>query len=146
QVVGNSVLQPLGMRATAPDSPHVASDLERPTGHAVSQLDGSHLRLGLLARPDAAPPPSGGLVSTVEDLARFLIAHLNRGGGIVTPDRVADMHRLHAPLGASGGGMGLGFRVDRRAGRPFFCHAGDGSGLRPSSAVIRMSVSVSSYS
>jgi CubicO group peptidase (beta-lactamase class C family) len=129
QVVTDSVLQPLGMRATAPDSPLVSSDLERPTGHAVSQLDGSHLRLGLLPRPDAAPPPSGGLVSTVEDLARFLIAHLNRGGGIVTPDRVADMHRLHAPLGAGGGGMGLGFRVDRRAGRPFFCHAGDGSGF-----------------
>ncbi len=129
QAVRDSVLQPLGMRATAPDSPLVSADLERPTGHAVSQLDGSHLRLGLLPRSYAAPSPSGGLVSTVEDLARFLIAHLNRGGGIVTPANVADMHRLHAPLGAGGGGMGLGFRVDRRAGRPFFCHAGDGSGF-----------------
>ncbi|MDP9333322.1 MAG: beta-lactamase family protein, partial [Actinomycetota bacterium] len=124
QAVRDSVLQPLGMRATAPDSPLVSADLERPTGHAVSQLDGSHLRLGLLPRSYAAPSPSGGLVSTVEDLARFLIAHLNRGGGIVTPANVADMHRLHAPLGPGGGGMGLGFRVDRRSGRAFFCHGG----------------------
>lgn len=129
QAVSDSVLQPLAMRATSPDLPLVSTDLARPTGHAVSQLDGSHLRLGLSPQPDNAPSPSGGLVSTVEDLARFLIAHLNRGGGIVAPDRVADMHSLHAPLGAGGGGMGLGFRVDRRAGRPFFCHAGDGSGF-----------------
>src|SRR5206468_4975983 len=100
---------------TAPDSPLVSADLERPTGHGVSQLDGSHLRLGLLPQPHDAPPPSGGLVSTVEDLACFLIAHLNRGGGIVAPHSVADMHRLHAPLGAGGGGMGLGFRVDLRS-------------------------------
>jgi CubicO group peptidase (beta-lactamase class C family) len=129
EAVNDSVLGPLDMRATAPDSASVSVDLERPTGHGVSQLDGSHLRLGLLARPTDAPPPSGGLVSTVEDLARFLIAHLNGGGGIVAPASVADMHRLHAPLGVGGGGTGLGFRVDLRSARPFFCHAGDGMGF-----------------
>jgi CubicO group peptidase (beta-lactamase class C family) len=129
QAVRDSVLQPLGMRATAPGSASVSADLERPTGHGVSQLDGSHLRLGLLPPPTNAPLPSGGLVSTVEDLARFLIAHLNGGGGIVAPGTVADMHRLHAPLGAGGGGMGLGFRIDLRRARPFFCHAGDGMGF-----------------
>jgi hypothetical protein len=39
------------------------------------------------------------------------------------------MQRLHAPLGPGGGGMGLGFRVDQRGGRPFFCHGGDGVGF-----------------
>jgi hypothetical protein len=28
-----------------------------------------------------------------------------------------------------GAGMGLGFRIDQRGGRPFFCHAGDGVGF-----------------
>src|SRR5207247_1904494 len=93
QAVHDSVLRPLGMRATAPGSASVSTDLERPTGHGVSQLDGSHLRLGLSTPPDVAPRPSGGLVSNVEDLARFLIAHLDRGGGIVAPGTVADMHR-----------------------------------------------------
>jgi hypothetical protein len=67
-------------------------------------------------------------VSNVDDLARFLIMHLSGGDSVLAPATVADMHRVHAPLGDGSGGMGLGFRVDRRNGRPFFCHGGDGSG------------------
>ncbi|MDQ1532575.1 MAG: hypothetical protein QOF28_336 [Actinomycetota bacterium] len=130
EAVADAVLRPLGMMATtSASSDGAARDVDAPTGHAVSQLDGSHLRLGPPPWPVQPGPPSGALVSTVGDLARFLIAHLNGGGPALRPDTVADMHRVHAALGNGGGGMGLGFRVDSRGGRPFFCHGGDGSGF-----------------
>jgi len=130
EAVADAVLRPLGMLATASaPSASAAGDLDEPTGHAMSQLDGSYLRLGPTQWPYRPGPPSGALVSTVGDLARFLIAHLNGGGAALESNTVADMHRLHAPLGTGGGGMGLGFRVDSRGGRPFFCHGGDGSGF-----------------
>ena len=129
QAVDAAVLQPLGMRATkATPLPPGSSDDDLVTGHFVSQFDGSCFRAGPDLSPYAPGPPSGALVSNVDDLARFLIAHLNRGAPILVPDTVADMHRVHAPLGHGGGGMGLGFCVDRRHGRAFFCHGGDGAG------------------
>ena len=128
--VTDTVLSPLGMTATRsarPDPPDTSAG--EATGHVVSQVDGAQLRLGPPMWPYYPGPPSGALVSNVEDLARFLIAHLTGGAGVLARDTVADMQRLHAPLGGGGGGMGLGFRVDRRRGRPFFCHTGDGSGF-----------------
>lgn len=126
--VADSVLGPLGMTATSVLAPD-ASALGHATGHAVSQFDGTNLRLAPASWPFSPGPPSGALASNVDDLARYLIAHVGGGAPILAPDTVADMHRLHVPVGHGGGGMGLGFRVDRRAGRPFFCHAGDGSGF-----------------
>jgi CubicO group peptidase (beta-lactamase class C family) len=124
-----AVLDPLAMTATHAATATSAETEGAPTGHAVSQFDGTHLRLGPPEWPFAPGPPSGALVSNVEDLARFLIAHLTGSGGALAPETFAAMHRLHAPLGAGGGGMGLGFRVDQRGGRPFFCHVGDGGGF-----------------
>lgn len=130
RAVTASVLEPLGMTATADArAENAAPEAEEATGHVVSQVEGTHLRLGPPSWPYYPGPPSGALVSTVEDLARFLIAHLSGGAPILSSGTIADMHRLHASLGAGGGGMGLGFRVDRRRGRPFFCHAGDGFGF-----------------
>jgi CubicO group peptidase (beta-lactamase class C family) len=125
--VRDVVLDPLAMSSTraAAAGPSAGA----PTGHAVSQLDGTHVRLNPPEWPFEPGPPSGALVSNVEDLARFLIEHLTGSAGVLTPATRTDMHRLHAPLGRGGGGMGLGFRVDQRAGRPFFCHVGDGGGF-----------------
>ena len=128
KVVSESVFAPLAMTATGIGASPSGHD-HRAVGHARSQLDGSVLRLTPPPWPYEPPPPSGSMVSTAEDLARFLLAHLNGGGGVVGTDTVADMQRLHAPLGPGGGGMGLGFRVDRRGGRSFFCHGGDGLGF-----------------
>jgi CubicO group peptidase (beta-lactamase class C family) len=123
-----TVLDPLAMTVTqVANSGSRSSDV--PTGHAVSQFDGTVMRLNPPEWPFDPGPPSGALVSNVEDLSRFLIAHLSGAGGVLAPETFADMHRLHAPLGTGGGGMGVGFRVDRRGGRPFFCHVGDGGGF-----------------
>jgi CubicO group peptidase (beta-lactamase class C family) len=128
EVVTRSVFVPLEMTATrigAPPAGHESCAV----GHVLSQMEGRVLRLQTMPWPYDPPPPSGSMVSTAEDLADFLLAHLNGGGGVVGSETATDMHRLHAPLGPGGGGMGLGFRVDRRGGRAFFCHGGDGVGF-----------------
>jgi CubicO group peptidase (beta-lactamase class C family) len=124
--VRDTVLAPLGMSTTGIDASS-SSEHEQATGHLWSMLDTSPL-------PVEPPPltyaqPSGSMVSTADDLARFVVALLNGGGGVVETASVADMQRVHAPLGAGSGGMGLGFRVDRRGERRFFCHGGDGVGF-----------------
>jgi CubicO group peptidase (beta-lactamase class C family) len=128
EVVTQAVFVPLKMTATrigAPPAGHESCAV----GHVASQMDGRVLRLQTMPWPYDPPPPSGSMVSTAEDLARFLSTHLNGGGEVVGIETAEDMHRLHAPLGPGGGGMGLGFRVDRRGGRAFFCHGGDGVGF-----------------
>lgn len=128
RAVSELVLEPLGMWSSAVGSPP-QHQRDRTVGHVLSQADGSALQVLVPPWPYDPPPPSGSLSSTAEDLAHFLLAHLEGGGGILSEKSVADMHRLHAPLGPGGGGMGLGFRVDRRGDRPFFCHGGDGLGF-----------------
>jgi CubicO group peptidase (beta-lactamase class C family) len=126
RVVAEAVLAPLGMAATG-----VVTDKDdrRAVGHVFSHVNGATAVLPPAPSPYEPPPPSGSMVSTAEDLARFLIAHLNGGGAVLSPETVQGMHRLHVPAGPGGGGMGLGFRVDQRGGRPFFCHGGDGNGF-----------------
>lgn len=130
EAVADTVLRPLGMTATRTARPEPAdTGAGEATGHVVSQVDGAVLRVESGVWPYYPGPPSGSLMSNVEDLARFLVAHLSDGAGVLTRDTFAEMQRVHAPLGRGGGGMGLGFRVDRRNGRPFFCHTGDGVGF-----------------
>jgi len=126
RVVAEAVTVPLGMTATG-----VVTDKDdsRAVGHVFSHGDGSMAVLPPGPSLYEPPPPSGSMVSTAEDLARFLIAHLNGGGAVLSPETMQEMHRLHVRVGPGGGGMGLGFRVDQRGGRPFFCHGGDGNGF-----------------
>ena len=126
RVVAETVLGPMGMSATG-----VVTDPDegRAEGHVFSHADGSTAVLPPAPSPYTPPPPSGSMVSTAQDLARFLIAHLNGGAPVLSPRTVQEMHRRHVALGSGGGGMGLGFRVDQRNGRPFICHGGDGNGF-----------------
>jgi CubicO group peptidase (beta-lactamase class C family) len=124
------VLQPLGMRSSAvgwaPEGAPVA------TGYFLSAIDGQHHGVDPPAWETRPPGAAGALLSTVEDLGRFLIAHLNGGeyeGRRVLSERtVSDMHSVHAAAGRPCSGMGLGFRVDRTSGRRLVCHGGDGTG------------------
>jgi len=122
------VLDPLEMTASAFGAPLPGSHVVK--GYFLSAIDGQHHE----ARPDhevqSLARPCGSIVSTVEDLGRFLIAHLNGGtyGGarVLKDETVADMQRVHAMLAPSVGGMGLGFRVTPSDGRTLVCHGGDG--------------------
>ena len=101
-------------------------------GHFESALD-DELR-AIAQPPSAVDPPlaAGSLVSTAEDLARFLIPHLcggrYRDRRVLSRESVADMHAVHAKAGSTQSGMGLGFRVTQRRGRTLICHGGNGQG------------------
>jgi CubicO group peptidase (beta-lactamase class C family) len=124
------VLQPLGMRSSAigwpPEGAFVA------TGYFISAIDGQHHRVDPPAWETRPPGASGAMLSTVDDLGRFLITHLNggeiEGRRILRESTVSAMHRVNAAAGRPCSGMGLGFRVDRADGRHLICHGGDGTG------------------
>lgn len=125
-----AVLEPLGMRSSVAGRPAPEAPVAR--GYYFSPADGQHHHAPFDYELGSFTRPCGGLMSTAEDLARFLMAHINGGayGGqrILQEATVQEMQRLHVPIGASDGGMGLGFRVDRTGGRRLICHGGDGFG------------------
>src|SRR3989304_6096353 len=121
-----NIFAPLGMRSSAleraPEGPGLAA------GYYVSGADGKRYRAEF--PPPRFPGPAGSLYSTAEDLARFLIAHLNggicKGQRILREETADDMKRVHARTGPAWRGMGLGFLVDEVGGRRLFWHAGNG--------------------
>jgi len=69
--------------------------------------------------------PSGAMTASGADMARFMIAHLDKGGPLLKPATAAQMHdtirRLVPPLN----GMALGFYEQNINGRRALSHAGD---------------------
>ncbi|MBE1529985.1 CubicO group peptidase (beta-lactamase class C family) [Sphingopyxis sp. OAS728] len=69
--------------------------------------------------------PSGAMTASGADMARFMIAHLEKGGPLLKPATAAQMHdtilRLVPPLN----GMALGFYEQNINGRKALSHAGD---------------------
>ncbi|HEY5639258.1 MAG TPA: serine hydrolase domain-containing protein [Dehalococcoidia bacterium] len=121
------IFGPLAMHSTALANPTEGTSYA--SGHFRSFIDGKVRPLPLPDWASEPPSPSGACWSTVEDLSRFLIAHLNGGAPILSPGTTAEMHRLHAAQGASRSGMGLGFRVTYSNGQRMICHGGDGNGF-----------------
>lgn len=77
--------------------------------------------------PDALP--AGFLLSSAEDMADYLIAHLNGGrygdASILSPTGVAELHRPEAPIGSSGAHYGMGWVSEEINGIAMLTHAGD---------------------
>jgi CubicO group peptidase (beta-lactamase class C family) len=69
--------------------------------------------------------PSGAMTASGADMARFMLAHLDKGGPLLKPATAAQMHdtilRLVPPLN----GMALGFYEQNINGRKALSHAGD---------------------
>lgn len=127
QYVRDKVFAPLGMTDSVLGEPIEGTPLA--TGHYVSSLDGSRHTLPLPEWSTTPASPEGGCLSTVLDLARFLLAHLHNGTPILAPETTWEMHRVHAAQAAYSG-MGLGFRVTRSNNeRKTICHGGDGGGF-----------------
>lgn len=116
------VLDPLGMT----DSTTVATDLDLPSsarGHLM------FLRRGLPATEvPSFGAGSGGVLSTADDMASWLIAQNNGGASadgtrIATPEGVA---LTHTPSPATGGTYGLGWSVGTTpSGAPRIEHGGE---------------------
>jgi CubicO group peptidase (beta-lactamase class C family) len=89
----------------------------------------------ILASDKPKPPelynfgPSGGMFATGDDMAHFMIAHLNRGNydgtQILKPETVELMHRTAFQATPPLPGMALGFYHEDRGGLTIIGHGGD---------------------
>lgn len=71
------------------------------------------------------PAPAGSLSASGADMAKFMIAHLNGGGGILKPETAAQMHNFKAPGVGPLNSMALGFYEQWVNGRRAIAHGGD---------------------
>jgi CubicO group peptidase (beta-lactamase class C family)/chloramphenicol O-acetyltransferase len=85
--------------------------------------------------PDLPMPrgalPSGQLISSAEDMGRYLIAHLNGGRcgdvQILSPEGIAELHRPAVDAGMWGfpaGQYGMGWYVEQKGGAQVVWHSG----------------------
>ena len=69
--------------------------------------------------------PAGAMSTTGDDMAKFMIAHLNNGAGILKPETAQLMHsRANSPF-AAGDGMAHGFYETNINGLHVIAHGGD---------------------
>ncbi len=127
EYLARNVWQPLGMTRTFLTVPSSS------TGRLATayELDGD--------TPVPIPyeiyqtPPTSSIVSTVEDMARFMIAHLQGGrfgeARILSAGAAARMHRQEATMHPLVPGFGLGFQLDDTNGRRLLEHGGDIGGF-----------------
>ncbi|GAA4735282.1 serine hydrolase domain-containing protein [Actinomycetospora chibensis] len=113
QYLSRQVFAPLGMTrtfatATASEAGPQAPDLA--DGH-VLVFDGPVARAEL----DGTVAGSTGVVSTAEDMARWLVAQSTAGGGLLPPEGLA---LLQSPPPGVAGGYGMGWQVVTREEGP----------------------------
>ncbi|RYD59786.1 MAG: class A beta-lactamase-related serine hydrolase [Sphingomonadales bacterium] len=71
------------------------------------------------------PAPAGSLSSTGADMAKFMIAHLNDGAGLLRPETARMMHDFRGPALGPLNTMALGFYEQRVNGQRAIGHGGD---------------------
>ncbi|MHA4837495.1 serine hydrolase domain-containing protein [Sphingopyxis sp. MSC1_008] len=71
------------------------------------------------------PSPAGGLSSTGADMAKFMIAHLNQGAGLMKPETARTMHDTPLTILPPLNRMELGFFETNINGRQVIAHLGD---------------------
>lgn len=126
------ILRPLGMSESCPLPPPPEWADRVATGY----LPG---RGGLESTRDEFPDglirfrtPTGTVISTVVDMARFVTAQLGDGsvdgGRVLEPDTVRLMHRRHFSQGSAAPGVAYGFFESLAGGRRGLFHFGSGFG------------------
>ena len=90
-----------------------------------------------MARAFGPVPPTASIVSTLEDMARFMVAHLQNGrygtNRMLSDSAAERMHRQYVSLHPRVPGWTLGFQVNDLNGRRIIEH-----GLSPEPAVARL--------
>ncbi len=91
-----------------------------------------HMAAGYRKGSDAAskfeivgPAPAGALSSTGADMAKFMIAHLNQGAGLMKPETAKTMHDSPLTILPPLNRMELGFFETNINGRQVIAHLGD---------------------
>ena len=69
--------------------------------------------------------PAGGFVTTARDMAKFMIAHLNRGGAILSPETATLSHKTHFRRHPILPGFAAGFIEIHRGRLRALAHDGD---------------------
>jgi CubicO group peptidase (beta-lactamase class C family) len=114
------IFQPLGMTNSTFEQPLPARLKAAMSGGYRNQIDGKSQDFEIVA-----PAPAGSLSSTGADMAKFMNAYLNGGGGLVRPETARVMFDTvdrHFPGVNS---MGLGFYQNNLNGRRIMGHGGD---------------------
>ena len=132
--VEEHILKPLRMEhsaATQPLPPGLAADLSK----------GYHFENGTYEPADfewVSAAPAAPVHATAPDMARFMLAHLERGsyGGahILQEETARDMHSRHFTQDPSLPGVSYGFVISRRNGHRLLLH--DGESARFSTLVV----------
>nr|MDQ4088525.1 serine hydrolase [Pseudomonadota bacterium] len=131
------IFRPLEMDRTMFSPERAAADPNHSRG--VEFLNGRLVTVPLF-RNTAILNPAGGIYSTADDLANWMLVHLDggtfRGRRIVQPSTLADMHQSHMPRGATVRdpqivpiGYGLGWFTDIYRGRQLVQHGGNLPGI-----------------
>jgi CubicO group peptidase (beta-lactamase class C family) len=95
---------------------HPSEELKQRMPTPYGRKDGAFAKIDPSARPRAMatyPNPAGGLISTLDDVGRFLLLHRNRGVAngkrLVSADTLAALYRAQPATGPNS--YGLGFNV-----------------------------------
>jgi CubicO group peptidase (beta-lactamase class C family) len=131
------IFGPLGMDRTMFSPQRAAADPNHSKGREV--LNGRQVTVPLF-RNTPILNPAGGVYSTADDLASWMLVHLDggefRGRRIIQPSTLADIHRTQMASGATVRdpefvpiGYGLGWFTDIYRGRPMVEHGGNLPGV-----------------
>jgi CubicO group peptidase (beta-lactamase class C family) len=119
---------PLGMRHSTIDGPSGAH------GTLATPYEGTEEGVRVARREWYHTTPTSSLVSTVEDMGRFMALHLGAGQragreAVLTPATIRDMAAQHATIHPAIPGWGYGWQQNDANGRHIVEHGGDIGGF-----------------
>jgi hypothetical protein len=119
QYIENHIFKPLGMKNSSFRQP--LPEAMRPnmaTGYKDAETPGDGFEI-------ISMPAAGALSSTADDMAKFMIAHLNDGAGLLKPETAKRMHGFSLRAFPDLNGNALGFYEQSINGRRVIAHGGD---------------------
>ena len=117
--IDSKILSPIGM---------TRSTFRQPLPANLKPLMSKGYALGSEKPKDfefVGPAPAGSLSATGADMAKFMIAHLNQGQGLLKPETAAQMHTPQMAIVPPLNRMALGFYEQNFNDRRSIGHAGD---------------------
>ena len=119
------IFAPLKMNASSFGLPEpMTADIAVPYSRGASLPSFSKLELDRLQIG-----PAGDLITTAPDLAKFMIAHLRRGGGLLTPETADFMQAQHFVQAQGLDGWAFGFAEGERNNVRWIGHGGSWPGF-----------------
>ncbi len=123
QYMKTEVLEPLGMK----DSTFSFSEARGSKNFAQGHIEGKPVPVMRVPMQ-----PSGGMYSTADDLAKFIVFALNQGKinnrQFIAEKNLDEISEIHFPLKNQTGGYGLGMEIGQIYGSKLLRHGGSGYG------------------